>query len=539
MRIDIMKVLIGKGQAYGSVNAPPSKSMAHRILILAGLSGKECLVRGIAESEDILATIDCLRALGAEIELAGDAAHVRGINLCVGSGESQRIATGELAGEGEKTEASGCEEISMYARESGSTLRFMIPIALLTGKMVHIGGSKRLLERPQTVYEELFARDKQKESQCESEATSQSNSQYRNQKIIFEKTENEIKVCGKLKPGRYELDGDVSSQFVTGLLLALPLLDGDSTIALRPPVESRSYIDMSLEALAMFGAEAVWQDENTLYIKGGQHYEPQAAYSECYVNSGCGKDQSEGGLAEVTVEGDYSNAAFFEALNYVGEQAAAAGCEGLDAAEASCCEEIGAACARQPASITATGLAGGGQPASVTVTGLSASSRQADRVYRELFERLAAGADSAGCQGGAIDIADCPDLGPILFAVAAALGGGHFTGTRRLKIKESDRAAAMAAELAKFGVPVQVLENEVLVGSDAEGDSEAADASPGLKTPTEELDGHNDHRIVMSLAVLCTLTGGVINGAEAVSKSFPDFFDRLESLGIEVKKLDN
>ncbi len=458
MRIDIMKVLIGKGQAYGSVNAPPSKSMAHRLLILAGLSGKECLVRGIAESEDILATIDCLRALGAEIELAGDVAHVRGIELGM---------------------ASGCEEISMYARESGSTLRFMIPIALLTGKMVHIGGSKRLLERPQTVYEELFASDKQKESQCESEATSQSNSQYRNQKIIFEKTENEIKVCGKLKPGRYELDGDVSSQFVTGLLLALPLLDGDSTIVLRPPVESRSYIDMSLEALAMFGAEAVWQDENTLYIKGGQSYEPQ------------------GEGIDVTVEGDYSNAAFFEALNYVGEQAG------------------------------------------VAVTGLSQSSRQADRVYRELFERLAAGADSAGCQGGAIDIADCPDLGPILFAVAAALGGGHFTGTRRLKIKESDRAAAMATELAKFGVPVQVLENEVIVGSDAEGDSEAPGASPGLKTPTEELDGHNDHRIVMSLAVLCTLTGGVINGAEAVSKSFPDFFDRLESLGIEVKKLDN
>ncbi len=494
MRIDIMKVLIGKGQAYGSVNAPPSKSMAHRLLILAGLSGKECLVRGIAESEDILATIDCLRALGAEIELAGDAAHVRGINLCVGSGESQRIATGELAGEGEKTEASGCEEISMYARESGSTLRFMIPIALLTGKMVHIGGSKRLLERPQTVYEELFASDKQKESQCESEATSQSNSQYRNQKIIFEKTENEIKVCGKLKPGRYELDGDVSSQFVTGLLLALPLLDGDSTIVLRPPVESRSYIDMSLEALAMFGAEAVWRDENTLYIKGGQSYEPQAAYSECHANSGCGNGQSyepQGEGIDVTVEGDYSNAAFFEALNYVGEQAG------------------------------------------VAVTGLSQSSRQADRVYRELFEKLRSAA------GGAIDIADCPDLGPILFAVAAALGGGHFTGTRRLKIKESDRAAAMAAELAKFGVPVQVLENEVIVGSDAEGDSEAAGASPGLKTPTEELDGHNDHRIVMSLAVLCTLTGGVINGAEAVSKSFPDFFDRLESLGIEVKKLDN
>ena len=200
---------------------------------------------------------------------------------------------------------------------------------------------------------------------------------------------------------------------------------------------------------------------------------------------------------DVTVEGDYSNAAFFEALN----------------------------CARQPASTAATELAGRGQPAGVTVGGLSARSRQADRVYQELFERLrpaAAGATDP------IDISDCPDLGPILFAVAAALGGGHFTGTRRLKIKESDRAAAMATELAKFGVQTEVLENEVIVS-----------AGTGLHAPTAELDGHNDHRIVMSLAVLCTLTGGVINGAEAVAKSFPDFFDRLESLGIEVKRLDN
>ena len=450
-----MKVLIEKGKACGTVNAPPSKSMAHRLLILAGLSGKECRVHGIAESEDILATIDCLRALGAEIALEGEVAHVRGIDLRAGSQERQAGEKAESVTE-LKSEMCANDELRLYARESGSTLRFMIPIALLTGKMVHIGGSKRLLERPQSVYEELFAKEN----------------------IIFEKNENEIKVCGKLKSGGYELDGDVSSQFVTGLLLALPLLDGDSTIVLRPPVESRSYIDMTLEALAMFGAEADWQNENTLYIKGGQNYEPQ------------------GGSMDVTVEGDYSNAAFFEALNYVNSE-----------------------------------------PASVAITGLSSSSRQADRVYRNLFGSLKSATGNTGTNrgnggcmeaDGSIDISDCPDLGPILFAVAAALGGGHFTGTRRLKIKESDRAAAMATELAKFGVHTEVGENEVIVS-----------AGTGLKSPTAELDGHNDHRIVMSLAVLCTLTGGVINGAEAVAKSFPDFFDRLESLGIEVKRLDN
>lgn len=404
-----MKVRIGKGTAKGTVSAPPSKSMAHRLLICAGLSGSECIVHGISDSEDMLATMDCLRALGVQCEKEKDTVKVSGIDI-------RKAAASE----------------NLNCRESGSTLRFFVPIALLTGKETVLTGSRRLMERPLSVYEELFSQHG----------------------IAFQKTEREIRTRGSLRYGSFEMDGNVSSQFVTGLLLALPLLKGDSRIVLRPPVESRSYINMTLSALKLFGVEAGWQEENVLYIKGNQCYHAE----------------------EVFVEGDYSNAAFFEALNLLGGQ--------------------------------------------VKIENLRKDSLQGDRVYEELFEALKR-------PGAELDLSDCPDLGPVLFAAAAAECGGKFTGTSRLKIKESNRGEAMAEELRKFGVTVEVLENEVIVGRQ------------GLREPKENLDGHNDHRIVMSEAVLLTQTGGIIDGAEAVSKSFPDFFEKLASLGIEVERIEN
>lgn len=404
-----MKVRIEKGTARGIVSAPPSKSMAHRLLICAGLSDGECIVHGISDSEDMLATMDCLRTLGVQFEKEEDTVRVSGIDI---------------------RKAAALEKLN--CRESGSTLRFFVPIALLTGKETVLAGSRRLMERPLSVYEELFSQ----------------------RGITLRKTEREIRTRGSLRYGSFEMDGNVSSQFVTGLLLALPLLKGDSRIVLRPPVESRSYIDMTLSALRMFGVEAGWQEENVLYIKGNQRYHAE----------------------EVFVEGDYSNAAFFELLNLLGGQ--------------------------------------------VKIENLREDSLQGDRVYEELLEALKR-------PDAELDLSDCPDLGPVLFAAAAAGCGGKFTGTRRLKIKESNRGEAMAEELRKFGVTTEVLENEVIVGRQ------------GLREPKEVLNGHNDHRIVMSEAVLLTQTGGVIDGAEAVSKSFPDFFEKLASLGIEVERIEN
>ena len=174
-----------------------------------------------------------------------------------------------------------------------------------------------------------------------------------------------------------------------------------------------------------------------------------------------------------TVEGDWSNAAALEAFNLIGGR--------------------------------------------VNVNGLNENSIQGDRVCLEYFRELAK-------PGAELDISNCPDLGPVLFALAAALGNGaHFTGTRRLRIKESDRAAVMAQELEAFGIKTELHENSVTI-------------KPGrISAPDRELSSHNDHRIVMALTLLCSITGGVIDGAQAVRKSYPNYFDALSSLGLEAE----
>lgn len=260
---------------------------------------------------------------------------------------------------------------------------------------------------------------------------------------------------GPLKAGVFKVAGNISSQFISGLLFAMPLLEGESRLEIIPPVESRSYIDMTLYALKTFGIRWDRPDENTIAIQGGQRYCPQRAKAE----------------------GDYSNAAFFQALDMLG--------------------------------------------GNVHVGNLDANSLQGDRVCVEMLRQLKSGRPE-------LDISDCPDLGPILFAAAAADGrGAVFTGTKRLKIKESDRGRVMAQVLDKFGVEVIMEENRIAIGGG------------GLKTPEETLYGFNDHRIVMAEAVLLSLTGGIIEGAEAVSKSFPDFFEKLRSLGIEVAEIED
>lgn len=395
---------INPGTVKGKVMASPSKSVAHRLLICGGLAQGESTIHGISHSEDMQATLDCLTAIGATCNRQGDTVTVTGVDLF------------HLP-----------DKAVLPCRESGSTLRFFIPLCLLSGNQTTFTGSESLFSRPLNVYEEI----------CQ------------NQGILFETGTTSLNTAGVLKSGNYRIKGNISSQFISGLLFVLPLLPEDSTIQLLPPVESCSYIDLTIQALAEFGVTVTWQDDKTLFIPGNQTYHPVSA----------------------EVEGDYSNAAFFAALNLLGSE--------------------------------------------VAVEGLNPKSHQGDRVYEHYFSMLERGTPT-------IHIADCPDLGPILFAVAAAKNGGIFTGTRRLRLKESDRATAMAEELAKCGVAVTVRENSVVV------------YPYGLHAPTESLQGHNDHRIVMALSVLLTAVGGSITGAEAVSKSMPEFFTELAGLGFEV-----
>ncbi len=401
-----MNIRIFPSVARGCVVSPPSKSMAHRALICAALAKGESRIAGIPDCEDVRATLDCLSALGAQPQIDNDAVIIKGIDF------------------------SGARGAIIPCRESGSTMRFMLPLCLLSGNAHTLTGAPSLLRRPMTPYQTL----------CKEHG------------LQFAQTETEIVVKGPLTAGEYTLPGDVSSQFISGMLFALTQVKGESILHILPPFESRSYVLLTLQTLAAFGADVAWLDDNTLRIRADVPMTPQ----------------------NTTVEGDYSGAAFLSALNVLGGQ--------------------------------------------VDVLGLNPASLQGDRVYFEHFASLEAGFAT-------ISLADCPDLAPILFSVAAAKSGGRFTDTRRLAIKESNRAEAMAQELRKFGTTVEVGENEVVITPTA------------FHAPTEPLQGHNDHRIVMSMAVLATLTGGIIEGAEAVDKSFPNFFECLHSLGIKTQQI--
>ena len=398
-----MKAIFKPCKLSGEIAAPPSKSMAHRYLLCAALSGQKCELSGIDYSEDILATIDCLRSLGADITVDGDRVHI----------ESQSFMK--------------VTDPVLECRESGSTLRFFIPLALCCGKKTVLRGSSRLFERPLDIYEEL----------CQEKG------------FGFYKCANELTLCGNLKSGNYKVRGDISSQFITGLIFALVYLGDNSSIEIIPPFESRSYVDLTLSSLSDFGAQVKFTDKYTIEIKKSE------------MQSFSGK-----------IEGDYSNAAFLDAFNIIGSD--------------------------------------------VRVLNLNANSLQGDRAYVKYFDMIDRGAP-------AIDISDCPDLGPVLFALATLKNGATFQGTDRLKAKESDRGRAIHEELKKLG------------GGLIFGDNCITVPKQRLKYQGEPIDGHNDHRIVMALSVILSHLGGEIDGTEAVKKSYPGFFDDIKRLGAEVE----
>ena len=398
-----MKINIIPSELAGSVKAPPSKSYAHRYLIAAALAEGESTVEGVEMSGDIASTEACLSALGASLIRRGDRITVYG--------------GGKLK-----------ENAVFPCGESASTLRFLLPLALLHENRAVFSAEPRLLERGIGVYEKLFAE----------------------KGVKVEKTPSAITVKGRLCPGDYRVAGNVSSQYISGLLFTLPLLDGESRLTVLPPVESKPYIGMTLDVLYKAGIEIRKESGNCFRIPGGQRYHP---------------------IREKT-EGDWSGAAVFYALNDLGHK--------------------------------------------INVTGLSENSLQGDRAIVSLLCALKK-------PSPVIELADTPDLAPILFAAAAAGNGAVFTGTGRLKLKESDRAAVMAEELAKCGVKVKMEENRMTVFGGT------------LCKPKETLSSHHDHRIAMALSILLTKVGGEIQGTEAVGKSWPGYWDALCALGCRMK----
>ena len=416
----------------GSIAVPPSKSAAHRAVLSAALATGTSHIHNIEYSDDIRATIDAVAQLGAKIIREEDSLTMQG------------------CGDGFATVTR-----PVFCKESGSTLRFLIPVFSLTAQKIRFTGAPRLFARPQEIYRALFEK----------------------QHLRFEQGPEGITIFGRLLPGIFTLPGDVSSQFISGILFAAPLLESDSTIQVLPPFESKSYVGLTIDALSRFGVrveESAGPEGKTIFkVAAPQHYRP----------------------CDLSVEGDYSQAAFPAVL----------GC-----------------------------LTGG-----VTVTGLRPESRQGDKVILDILRRCGAkfSAEADGTlhfersllHGVEIDLSDCPDLGPMLIAMGCFCSGTTvIRNAGRLRIKESDRIEAMRCELAKMGGRVS-----------AAGDTVTIDGC-ALHAPSEPLEGHNDHRIVMSLAVAALGAGlpAEIRGAQAVAKSWPGFFDAMKKLGAKVELND-
>lgn len=402
-----MKVKILPSKTSGEVSAPPSKSFAHRYFIGSVLSRGKCVIKNIADSDDISATLSCIEQLGGSVTKDGNTVTV------IPTAKSQ------------------IENAVFDCKESGSTLRFFIPVVLSTGaKNCTFSGSERLLARGIKEYEKLFE----------------------NSDVTIKSDKKSIEVNGTLSAGNYEISGEVSSQYTTGMLFALSSTPGKSTLKITGNAESRAYVDMTIKVLKDFGADIKETEKNFFEINGKGRLSP----------------------GEFTVEGDWSNAAFLIALSR---------------------------------------FAG-----TISVSGLNENSVQGDRFCTAAFDAL----DGENAE---IDLKDCPDLAPILFSYAAYKNGGKFTNTRRLRMKESDRANVMAEELKKFGANVKVYENSVEI------------EKTQLKPPIVPLCGHNDHRIVMALSVLAAVFGAEIDGAEAVNKSYPDFFRDINKAGVNVYEI--
>ena len=409
-----MDIRIRPVPLHGAVTPPPSKSQAHRLILCAALAEGRSFIRNLAFSQDIRATLGCVSALGASwTEQESGVIAVNGIG--------GREFTGALP--------------HLDCGESGSTLRFLIPVALAVAGGAEFSGRGRLMQRPQKPYFDLFDQ----------------------MGIKYEQKDDRLRVEGRLRAGEYRMAGNVSSQFFTGLLYALPLLEGQSQIIPTTALESEDYIRMTIQAQKLAGL-SVEELPGGGYAVQGQCYRPM----------------------DVAVEADWSQAGFWYAAKNLGSD--------------------------------------------LTICGMDEQSLQGDRRIAEFAALLGREGDRE------IDASQCPDLVPPLAAMAALRRGDcRITGAARLRIKESDRLSAVTAALNAMGARVEEFPEELLIHG------------AGSLKGGAVIDCCNDHRIAMMCAVAATRAKGgetVLQGAECVRKSYPDFWQVYRALGGDFDVLD-
>ena len=347
-----MRVTVRPGNFGGTLFVPPCKSLAHRFLIAAALAGGRSKIDNIEQSNDIKATVGGLRELGADISFNDRTAYITGIK--------RFLPVMNIVNCG----------------ESGSTLRFFIPVFSLTGDKVVFKGEGRLMQRPQTVYSEIF----------------------RKRGLMFSQEGDFLTINGALTAGKYSVAGDVSSQFITGLLYALSMCDGDSVINILPPFESRSYVLLTVDVLQKFGVSVCFYDDLTIKVKGGQKYVP---------GSFC-------------VEGDYSQAAFWLVAGSI-------------------CGDV---------------------KVNNLLPGSKQGDRVIVDILRRCGAAQEFGDNFVSCKKASlmateIDLSDCPDLGPVLMVLGLFCKGETvISNAGRLRMKESDRILSMQSELSKMGADI-------------------------------------------------------------------------------------
>lgn len=409
----------------GTVNVPPSKSDVHRAIICAAMANGVSRISPVALSNDIKATIGCIKALGAEAVLENNVLTVDGTNMYKN-----------------KTALLDCGE-------SGSTLRFFIPIAAVGNINATFVGKGKLPQRPIGIFTEALPKAG---TVCKTEGGLP------------------LEIKGKLKSGIFEIPGNVSSQFITGLLLALPILEGDSEIVLTSPLESVGYIAMTIRTMKQFGVN-IQATEKGWHIKGGQSYK----------------------TCDYTTDGDWSQAAFFMVLGAVSGK--------------------------------------------VTIKGVAKDSTQGDKKCAEILARFGAKVtqldnevtvEKGELKAITIDASQIPDLVPVLSVCAAfAEGTTKIINAERLRIKECDRLKATAELLNNLGGKVKELSD----GLEITGVSSLKGGN---------VNGYNDHRIVMSAAVCAARSDEDITAtfAMSINKSYPDFYIDYNSIGGKANVLD-
>jgi len=344
----------------GNIKVPPSKSLSHRALICAALANGRSEISNVMLSEDIKTTIEALEHLGAKFDIRQDTIIVTGVKKLKYDNDP------------------------VYCNESGSTIRFLIPLFSLTNKEIEFTGKESLINRPQTIYKKIFDHDQNK----------------------FIKEDNRIMVKGSIKPRDYFVDGNVSSQFFSGLMFSLPLLKGDSNIYYNGSLESKSYIDLTIEMLELFNIE-IQEIENGYFIPGNQVYKPR----------------------KYRVEGDYSQAAFFLVGGIL---------NGL---------------------VQIDDLNHESNQGDYEIVNIIKHMKG-----KIIFTENGFITKQSKTHGTTIDVSDCPDLGPII-ALLGSLSKGTTTMTniQRLRLKESDRVESTVNTLKALGANIAVKDNQIII----------------------------------------------------------------------------